>query len=340
MKRPVHLSVLFITLSLLITCFTSCVTIFCRDNTMVNIRSDKGARLLRDSAHYVQVRGPMGSGDPLLVDGGYVIPQNGLNISVPRSKTEELPIVVVKDSLRKTIRLRPTVSSKFYYNVLSYGLGFLVDFRNPNRFGYRSGVYVNIDDPSDAHYHRYASFRKNDLTFNLSVPYVNSFYFNDGKANGSQFGFWGVAAGANYYYSDNKFVSLQAGAAINLPIPVPAAVDYFGDTITVTNATSLFLNIKDNYVIGRFDLGYGLSVSRNTWREIRSIRDSTREYKSNILHDYVNTSIGGSFSAYYRLGRTIHMGLLYQPYLFSLSGSPAVKYEHTISFDVLWRFRL
>ncbi len=320
--------------------FISCVTLFCHKNATINIRSDKGAVMVIDTTRFIDIESETPFIPLAKTDTTYPIPHHGVNITVARSQTVLLPITIRKDSVRKTVYLKPRHSKAYYCNFLSYGLGFLADFKNPNRFAYPYKIYINTNDTGDKLYHRFAPWQRCDITLNMSVPYINIFTFNDGKNSFSQGGFWGISCGVNNYYASRKSLSLQLGTAVNLPIPVPAAIDYFGDTVVRSNISSTFLNLKNNYTTRRYEFGYGLSVSHNTWREFRTIRDSSNHYKTDTLRNYNNTSIGAAFSAYYRLGRNFHIGFLYQPYLFSLQKAPLFNYEHTISFDLVWRFQI
>ncbi len=327
-------------LLLMVTSLTSCVTLFCSNTTRVRISATPGTKLIKDTANFTDLRS-IGLFDvPATTDGkSYIIPHSGLFVSIPRSASKVVPITCEKDSVRKTTYLHPVFSKWCFYNVFNYGLGFLLDGSNPNRYSYKSRVYVNMNDPLDLKYNRFAPMKKNETTLNCSIPYATNFYFNDNKSI-SGFGFYGVSVGGNYYYKNNQFLSLQAGVAINLPIPVPAAYDRYGDTINIVNLSSIFINLKNNYSYHRFDLGYGLSFSKNSWNENKYIHDSSHDYKTYVLHNYRNLTAGASFSAYYRLGKSLHIGLLYQPWFLSIQNSPTFKYEHSITLDVMWRYRL
>ena len=147
-------------------------------------------------------------------------------------------------------------------------------------------------------------------------------------------GLGGLSLGANYWYTKNSFISAQVGTAINLSL-----AERLGDTVSWNRISSFFLNIKNNQSIGRFDFGYGLSIADNNWKSIRQVR-LKNDYQISTLYNYSNINLGMAFSAYYRLTQYLYTGILYQPYFLSLQNSFMQKYEHTIIFDLMWRFNV
>ncbi|MBZ0100098.1 MAG: hypothetical protein K8F30_13525, partial [Taibaiella sp.] len=59
---------------------------------------------------------------------------------------------------------------------------------------------------------------------------------------------------------------------------------------------------------------------------------------SSIRHN--NWGLGASFTAYFRIAYCFYVGILYQPQFFSLSDSFRPRYEHMLSFDILFRLDL
>lgn len=107
------------------------------------------------------------------------------------------------------------------------------------------------------------------------------------------------------------------------------------------------MNLTDNFVKGRLTLGYGLNYSTNIWNEFtRDLGryDSTSGWSPSGIDEYSNIfknkNLGFTFNSYYRLGKTIHLGLIYQPSLLHLNNGPEFIYEHLISLEVNWRIKL
>ena len=63
-----------------------------------------------------------------------------------RRSHEPLFIHAQLDSGEKIIRLRPQNSIAFWLNIDTYGLGMLVDFNKPKRYGYRRWNYLALKD--------------------------------------------------------------------------------------------------------------------------------------------------------------------------------------------------
>lgn len=67
-------------------------------------------------------------------------------ITVDR-KEDELKLVVFNDSLTRTLNIKPFNSFAYWANLsFYYGLGMLVDRKNPKRYGYPKMIYVNLED--------------------------------------------------------------------------------------------------------------------------------------------------------------------------------------------------
>jgi hypothetical protein len=177
---------------------------------------------------------------------------------------------------------------------------------------------------------------KGDLWLDLSVPYVNNFYFNsENEEPKVSTGFWGLAAGIDYYHSENQFVSLKGFGAVDFFLPVPAAIDYSGDEWEDEFIYSFIIAISNNHRINRFNLGYGLSFASNSW---------DNDYYSNIpespardnIHR-IHSAFGLFFPVYYRITKFFNVGIIYRPTFFRPSMDDKFKYEHLLSLDCAFK---
>jgi hypothetical protein len=94
-----------------------------------------------------------------------------------------------------------------------------------------------------------------------------------------------------------------------------------------------YANIRNNYYINRFDVGYGISFSNLEYPEKNKDKHDT------LFVDYQKGSFGMglSLSAGFAIGSYYHIGLLYQPTLINISTKQQVDYQHFVSFELLWR---
>jgi len=235
------------------------------------------------------------------------------------------------DGKDSTILLKSHNSVAFWANIdFNYGVGMLVDLKNPKRFAYPKRTYLNIKD-AKVYENRFAPTLKGTINWNIAIPYVNSFNIKTTGMNKNLAGFWGFETGLDYYYKDNRFLSFNAGAATNFLVPVPAPVDIFGENQT---SSGLYLNLRNNYDVGRFTLGYGLSYSKLYW-QITNNSDSTF-----IPQSKSNSAFGISLNSSYRFGESFRLGLLYQPYFFSSEKKFTTDYQYQISIELIWKIPL
>ena len=109
-------------------------------------------------------------------------------------------IVLIKDTARDTIGMYPHLSSVYYLNILSYGVGFLFDKNKLNKWKYPSKI--DLANEEIKIYGEKPNFRVEKkpkelgkLNLHVSLPYVNLFYSAYGNENKWDLGFGGVSLG-------------------------------------------------------------------------------------------------------------------------------------------------
>ncbi|KAI9463094.1 hypothetical protein F5148DRAFT_1286225 [Russula earlei] len=238
-----------------------------------------------------------------------------------------ITIRVQVDSTIRDITLQPRNSFAFWANIyFNYGIGMLVDREEPKRYGYRPDTYIFVKD-SAIHLSRFPPMRKGTVNLSLSLPFTT--FFNMQQVGHEQYrsaGLFGIEAGVDYAYATNRYLSLRAGAGTDA---LPLEYLHFGPSFKL-EGNSFFASLRNNYVLGSFDLGYGISVSKFNWSKT-PINDSVHPYQG-----VSNISAGLSLNAQYRFGKHFRVGILYQPGLLNTSFQPAFEYQHYISFNLTW----
>jgi hypothetical protein len=279
-------------------------------------------------------------------DSIYKVP---VKVNVRRSKND-LPIRLISDTLTRNKIIKSSPRPAFIYGNLLWmefcPIGYIVDFTNNKRFYYGRTLDLDINDTStiirprlSRMYYNYFSKKystnKGQINLKYSLPWINNFYlqppYEPSKTNT---GFWGISLGLEYFYKANKFVSITSNAVTDIFIPIPAAVDYEGN---YENMSSIYLDMTDNYKLKRFSIGYGLNYSKNSW----ALKQGT--FKTDSMREPVtkkNQSIGISLNGYYQLGKHIFIGLIYRPSLINVYPIAEIKYQHLISIDFGWKFRI
>lgn len=264
---------------------------------------------------------------------------NRTEIQVPRD-IEPLKLIVFNDSISKEIIIDSRNSFAYWFNIYANcGIGMLIDKDKLRRYSYPNRVYVNVVSSNDKPFTLYNPiFKKGDLQWHISLPYVNNFILrptneNDAKINT---GFWGLTTGLDYYYKDNQFLNISLTGVLDFFLPVIGAVDISGE---YDSMSSVYISFSNNYRINRFSTGYGLSFSRNQWaHNYSSFGDSPPPVREPVTKG--SYSIGLFFPIYMQAGEYFNIGLIYRPSFFKIQPAIEFKYEHLISIDLAWKIPL
>ena len=271
---------------------------------------------------------------------------NKVNLWAER-KNEILSIVAMTDSITKTIEVKPRNSFWYWANIYpSFGIGMLIDKNNPKRYSYPKRIYINSADTISKYYRYSQSYNKGELHLHLSLPHINSFNLKpQNEERKVNTGSWGLSIGLDYFHSNNQFINLGASGVMDFFLPVPAAVDLYGEHELMS---STYVSLSNNHKIQRFSIGYGLSFAKNTW----SFRDHGGYDEYNDEQDEVipplikapitksHYAFGLIFPTYFQLSEHFNIGVVYRPTFYRPNMTDKFKYEHLISIDFAWKIRL
>lgn len=261
------------------------------------------------------------------VDSSLKVPGERTSVYAQRSRNP-LIINLQIDTAKKTLLITPKSSAAYWLNIcFNYGIGMLVDKNNPKRYALPRRIYLQ-QEGNDAVARRFAPALKGSINWHIALPHANSFYIKIPEGYRNSIGFWGIESGLDYFYKDNRYLSVYGGAATDFFVPVPAAVDILGE---YQSSSGIFANARSNYRTGSFDLGYGISYSTLLWRKTNRT-DPEFSPKSKT-----NSALGFSFNSSYRFGKAFQLGLLYQPYLFRIDNKVQFDYQHQISIELIWK---
>lgn len=169
----------------------------------------------------------------------------------------------------------------------------------------------------------------------VSIPWVNSFHFQpDGEPSKTNTGFLGLTVGLDKYYKPSKFVNVNIGEAWDFLLPFPAPYDHQGEWESMVSS---YISVTDNFQFRYFSFGYGLNYSKNQW--VLNSRPEITEPIQSIRSTESNT-VGITLNSYWQATPHFYVGLIYRPTLWQIEPVQIFKYEHVISFDLLWRIRL
>ena len=238
-----------------------------------------------------------------------------------------LKVTLQIDSIYKSIVILPKNSLAYWSNIcFNYGLGMLIDKDTPKRYAYSHNNHIILKD-SSIQLLRCSPIRKNTVNLTLSPSCLNSFNINAVGKRYKSTGILGIEAGLEYYYHKNQYISLIAGAGTDI------FGEYLGQGYFRTGTTA-YASLRNNKVIGNFNIGYGISASKFRW---------TEEYRGdsiNTMQSLYSTALGFSFSAQYRLGNYISVGAIYQPSIINTNALTSLNYQHFISLNLICKIPL
>jgi len=297
----------------LIVCFVfgSCATVINSSNTAITFHTTKPSSIV-------------------VLNDTVQTTRNAVKVMVPRSK-ESLPITIMSDSSRTVIQVRSRNAFEYYANLFcNYGLGMLVDKHNPKRYVYPKNVYTNSWDTSG----RYSTYTKpterKGFRLRISLPHINYFHLKPtGELPKSNVGFWGFAAGVEYFYERNKALSFTANAASDFFLPVPAAVDISGEYELMS---TIYLALANSYQLNHFRLGYGLCYAKNTWN-FKYYDSFNPPPPTRAPVKKTHAAIGFVFPLHYYVSDQFFVGFVYRPTNINLSNKVSFMYEHLLSAE-------
>lgn len=299
---------------------SSCASVLNKSHTRIAIRTNSPAQIV-------------------IKNDTIPIQNNKIVLKVPRSK-EDLRLKFILPDAQQEIQVSSVNSANYYLNIFNYGIGFWWERKNPKRYGYARRVFVDLQDTLAT----YAAIDqklglKKQWLLHLSIPYINHFFLHPDKEEKDKNnpGFLGISLGAEYFYKKNRSFSLNGVLAINSSLPIPAAVNYSDGEFEFVSTAYLALN--HNHQVKRFDLGYGLSLSKNIWN-YRYFGAEESPPPSREPARRVNIATGLNLTGYYRLGKSFHLGLIYRPTFIRFNSEHPFRYEHFISLDLKWKIRL
>ena len=252
-------------------------------------------------------------------------------------ENKPVEITLKGDSLTKTVICMPHNSFAYWLNAYPpMWPGFWIDKDNPKGYAYPRLIYINMKDTANQYYLYDTRDRKGQLYFHISLPYINNFVLQPtNQAYKNNTGWIGLGLGLDYYYKSRQYISLFASAVTDVPAPM-GPIDYFGSYETMS---SMFIGLSNNYKINNLMLGYGLSLSRNTW--VYNYIPDEYEVEPNSKSIFnTNYALGFIFPMYYQFDKSFFAGVIYRPTFYRFSESNPFKYEHLISIDFGWKLRI
>lgn len=182
----------------------------------------------------------------------------------------------------------------------------------------------------------FVPYKKNDIRLDLKLPHINYLSVNPkGEFKEDKVGFNGYGIGIEYNYSDKRFLETGLSIVFTFEWPFPIHVDSeYNKAIS-----SYYLSLTDNFIVHRFTIGYGLNYSSNNWSEWHRDFDTIGLPTTDGKY-YSNKAIGITSNSYYRIGKSLNLGIIYRPTMLKINEDIEWVFEHLISFELNWRIKL
>lgn len=260
-------------------------------------------------------------------------------INIERS-TDDVELIVRKDSLTKKLLLKSKVSNTFWFGNL-FGLnlpGFIIDGKSPRRFTYPKEHFL-VWEPWDKSEYvetlHYLPPTRRQLNVKLSIPLVNHFGVNTGYKNTQYLGFLGISAGLEYYINNNLSLNTDVGVISNYS-PFRSESDSY---IKQTNKASiLFMDIQAGTNFRKFHLDVGFQVNYSRYSE--DFIFDTQSIKASWDYASYELNAGMAFSGYYALSSYFNIGVNYYPSAFHWQGNTFSKrISHMAMLDLIFKIK-
>jgi len=260
-------------------------------------------------------------------------------IGVNRSK-DDLIITAQKDTIQKTIEVKSYNTAAFWWGNLFNGtgvIGYAIDLTNHRRFKYPETILIIFNDDnnfdSKTNYNTWLPPEKNLFNLKYSIPEGNHLYLNKGYDYGTTFGFLGISAGFEYYFSDKYCLNVDFGGLTDFMLPFPAPVDYMGD-YDRSFAVYSDIQLGSDYKNLHYDVG--IQFTRTSYYERETV-DLFPVYIDTLKHKKIQNNLGFAFSSYYRISKYFNIGINYYPSFLVLERNPKFHYSHLLFFELMFR---
>ena len=266
-----------------------------------------------------------------------------MSIFAKRSSKESVFITIRKDTVERTIGIKPVLSWIYLANAYPFFLpGFIIDAVDHRMYTYPHNVYVDLTDSQQNGYGTHKPFTTSKLELYLKPPFINGYVFGFNYLT-PVYSPFGLSMGLNYHYTKKNFVSAELGvAAMNTGIH--RYHSYQNDSLYFNSysgypkerKTAFYFTLMNNTFIKRFDIGYGIMAGMH-----RGDRSYPR-YKmgDTTIYSAQYFSLGCSFSTHFRINNSLFAGFNYQPQFVAIDNNSKVIYEHLFNFGFGLRFGL
>jgi len=290
--------------------FSSCATILNKPLQQIAITPGPGIEIVSVAKGRLVDHPLIGSGEARV----YVVPRSN----------NPLAVRVRVDTSYKTVELKPRHSVAYWSNIyFNDGIGMLWDRRTEKRYGYRPFNYFAVRDTA-VRSRRFAPVGKGRFEISVYYPFTTIFRVTSPQGAYRSAGVLGLGGGLSYYYKDDHYFSMEAGAA----------TDRFGEhfgTGYVESASVIYGSLRTGRSVGSFDISGGLSLSRLRWTR-QTIGDTVQMDAS-----LTGVGLGPSLGIRYRLGNYIAAGVLYQPVVWQPASGAAQGYQHSVSLQLVFQ---
>lgn len=176
-----------IAILLFILTLTSCATILNSKTAKVKISADKQSKIIFNND---------------------TIPINKTQTTIrPQRSSDDLKLIILKDSLKKEFYFRRKLSSVFWLNTYFYGVGAIVDLTNNKRFRYKKNIHFITDTTTNT-----IALSEKKITFipkNKIFIYTNPLKFLD------FFSIPMATVGVEYFAAKNFSLSAEYGTKVS-----------------------------------------------------------------------------------------------------------------------------
>lgn len=302
----------------------------------------------------------------------YANDSNTVLLTVDRAR-KPLELTVNSDSVERQINVKHKIDPVFYLNLtMPFFIYGIADLFSNKMYTYPSNIILNKDLTVNTHptsqlkqkiQRRRETGRKRAIRarYNEQLPQKGDFYFDlslpfiyithstttpETMPRKSGMSVFGLSAGLDYYYKDNRFINLSGNVYSGGDIVIGCGGSLDDD---VERLVSYSIMLSHNHKYRRFSFGYGLSYTYNDRWEERYLMPENAEGEKYDFHfhgysfkDWRYSTLGLVFNGYTYFSPNFSVGLIYKPNFVRLktNSGKVFNYEHQITLDFLFRIKL
>lgn len=250
----------------------------------------------------------------------------------------DVTLIAIKDTIQRKVMLENYIPGRFWLGNMGMPImGHFLDklLAKEKLYSVPKNITIDLNDTTlnypYSKLNKYCDFEKGLVRFSYGIPIGNYIYLPKGNYHVSRVGFKGYNIGVDYFYLNNRIISVGMGRN-------GTAISPFGK-----------YDLSSVYSTKYYMVSYGFSTSNSVYQlgiQFSKLKKFDDYFLLGILAESLGAdyfvisqakSYGLHFSANFRIGNETFFGFIYQPnFLHTYNGTAQFGYGNTISMNITY----